>query len=372
MLFRSVSQSRYGSRLADEVRKYGKQIEDDAKKELDKLYPKDSEGYSPVAYFWARLIKCEGPKCGVDVPVMRSLWLAKKPKRKIALKINPNKTKKQIEFEIIYDANESHVGKGTSKRSSVTCPLCGYTTPRPNVEAQANKNRPKERLIAVASVKSGVKGKKYRLPETKDFEAILEANRILAEHQKRHDHKDSLIPNEELPYLRSIFNVHVYGYRDWGSLFTERQKVSIVTMLNSVERANRRLSESCDDPELVRAVKTLLAFCSDRIIANCNSLCWWVVSWEVASSAFARQALGMVWDFAEIYPFADEEGWSKVCEWVSNTLEEFGRIPFQGGTVAQCSADKIPLPADSASLAFTDPPYYDAVPYADLSNPLLS
>jgi putative DNA methylase len=260
------------------------------------------------------------------------------------------------------------VGEGTSKRSSLTCPLCGYTTPRINVEAQANQSRPKERLIAVATTKEGTVGKKYRLPNKKDELAINASRQKLDARIKRHTGKLTLIPSEELPYLRSIFNVHVYGYRDWGSLFTERQKLAITTMFDCVERARQQLTRDNEDAEFATAVATLLAFCADRIVANCNTLSWWVISWEVASSAFARQALGMVWDFTEIYPFAEEEGWFKVCEWVSESLEVLGRVPTERGTAVQSSADVLPLPDHAAHVGFTDPPYYDAVPYADLSD----
>ncbi|MFP4102839.1 DUF1156 domain-containing protein, partial [Coleofasciculus sp.] len=80
---------KYGQQLADEVRKWGQWVKEEAEKELAKFYPKDPDGATPIAYLWARTITCEGPGCGAEVPLMRSLWLAKKKNRSIALQIIP-------------------------------------------------------------------------------------------------------------------------------------------------------------------------------------------------------------------------------------------------------------------------------------------
>src|ERR1043165_8376719 len=133
---------KYGQRLADEVRKWGQWIKEQAEKELAEFYPKDPDGATPIAYLWARTIRCEGPGCGAEVPLIRSLWLAKKANRAVALQLVPNREAKRIEFKIIVrqrdgwinqeDLNDSIVEpkfEGTVKRGSATCPCCAYTTP---------------------------------------------------------------------------------------------------------------------------------------------------------------------------------------------------------------------------------------------------
>jgi adenine-specific DNA methylase len=92
---------KYGQRLADEVRKWGAWVKQEAEKELAEFYPKDPDGATPIAYLWARTIVCEGPGCGAEVPLMRSLWLSKKANRSTALRIVPNQAAKRVEFEII-------------------------------------------------------------------------------------------------------------------------------------------------------------------------------------------------------------------------------------------------------------------------------
>ncbi len=95
---------RYGQKLADEVRKWGNWIKEQAEQELAEFYPKDVDGATPIAYLWARTIICEGPGCGAEVPLMRSFWLAKKGRRSIVLHMFPNLGKKCVDFEIIEGA----------------------------------------------------------------------------------------------------------------------------------------------------------------------------------------------------------------------------------------------------------------------------
>src|SRR5438045_3534809 len=92
---------KYGQKLADEVRKWGGWIKEQAEKELAEFYPKDPDGATPIAYLWARTIRCEGPGCGVEVPLIKSLWLAKKGTRSVALELVPNPSSKRVDIRII-------------------------------------------------------------------------------------------------------------------------------------------------------------------------------------------------------------------------------------------------------------------------------
>src|SRR5713101_2334253 len=144
----------YGQRLADEVRKWGAWIKREAEKELAEFYPKDADGATPIAYLWARTIQCEGPGCGAEVPLMRSLWLAKKGSRSVALQLVPNQKTKHVDFQIIVKQRDGWVDQanaksiiqtpkldGTVKRGSATCPCCGYTTPANRLREQVKARR---------------------------------------------------------------------------------------------------------------------------------------------------------------------------------------------------------------------------------------
>ncbi|MCS6883640.1 MAG: DNA adenine methylase, partial [Chloroflexaceae bacterium] len=143
--------------LAEAVRYWGNWIKERAEKELAEFYPKDPDGSTPIAYLWARTIRCEGPGCGAEVPLMRSLWLAKRDERSVALRLVPDKNRKRVDFEIIQKRNgrwypQSEIGNpkseiknppfdGTVKRGSATCPVCGYTTPVARVREQLRARR---------------------------------------------------------------------------------------------------------------------------------------------------------------------------------------------------------------------------------------
>jgi adenine-specific DNA methylase len=119
---------RYGQRLADEVRKWGQWVQEQAEQELAEFYPQDPDGATPIAYLWARTITCEGPGCGTEVPLMRGLWLSKQKKRPVALRMIPNPEEKRVDFEIIKNAKTQDVGEGTIRRGSATCPVCNCDT----------------------------------------------------------------------------------------------------------------------------------------------------------------------------------------------------------------------------------------------------
>lgn len=144
----------HGQRLAEEVRKWGEWIQREAEKELAEFYPGDTHGESPIAYLWARTIRCEGPSCGAEVPLLRSLWLAKKGVGSACMRIVPHPESRRVEFDIIVkkkdgwvlqsDQNikvESPSFDGTVKRGSATCPCCGYTTPVASLRRQLKSRK---------------------------------------------------------------------------------------------------------------------------------------------------------------------------------------------------------------------------------------
>lgn len=120
---------KYGKRLADEVRYWGEQVKGQAEMELATFYPRDPDSSTPIAYLWARTIRCEGPGCGAEVPLIRSLLLAKRGERSTSLKLSTDRKTKSISFEVVAEA----AGAGTVRKGSATCPACGYTTPNVKV-----------------------------------------------------------------------------------------------------------------------------------------------------------------------------------------------------------------------------------------------
>src|SRR5262249_49592561 len=125
----------YGERLATEVRKSGQWIGSEAEKELGEFYPKDPDGQMPIAFIWARTIQCEGPGCGAIVPLITQPVLAERKSGKIVIRCMPTGNN-GIRTALLYDVKAGEEISGNVMRSSVTCPVCGYTTPANSVRKQ--------------------------------------------------------------------------------------------------------------------------------------------------------------------------------------------------------------------------------------------
>lgn len=214
---------KWGKELSTAVRHYGELSAREAECELAELYPKDEDGAIAVGYIWARTIRCEGPGCGAELPLIRNLLLAKRRNISVALKIVPQKAEKRLDFEVCEYTNKSQIGDGTVRRSSGTCPCCGYTTPRERVQEQlirANGGARTSRLLVVITKPAVGNGRTYRVASPQDVEVAQKATRLFDNLLTKTSGGLSSIPTEPLPYLRSIFNVNIYGAYKWADLLT--------------------------------------------------------------------------------------------------------------------------------------------------------
>jgi putative DNA methylase len=375
---------KYGQRLADEVRKWGEWIKREAEKELAEFYPKDADGATPIAYLWARTIQCEGPGCGVEVPLIRSLWLAKKPSRSVTLQIVPNKKDKRVDFQIIVKKSGTWVDQanhktkiadpkfeGMVKRGSATCPCCGYTTPVARVREQLKSRRGGTKdgqLFCVVTSRKNELGRFFRLPNECDLTSAKKAVARLEKKKREHKGKISLVPDEKLD-LRGIRHTWamIYGLQDWSNYYTDRQALALTTLTKLVVEAGQQVRNESDNA-FANALQTCLAMVLSREADKLSSIARWDTTRENPQGTFARQALPMLWDFNEVNPLSGSGGdWDTALDWVHRICES----QFQStsaGTVERASAAHHPMPSDSAHLFVTDPPYYDAVPYAYLSD----
>lgn len=378
---------KYGQRLADEVRKWGKWIKEQIEKELAAFYPPDPDGAAPHAYIWARTIFSEAPDVvdtPIEVPLMRSLWLAKKKGRYFALRWIRNdrgqvqtrianvtyskgdsRTIRQPLLEVFQPQSPGEVEKGTSSGGAAICPVTGYTTTVEAVRKQLKERTggaADARLICVVTTSPKISGKSYRLPTERDFAAVQKAAKNLQLLQQHHQTPQALIPEEPLNHLRGFFNVVLYGMTRWGDLFSPRQALALTTLVRLVREAGQLA-----DAELKIATQTLLALALDRCVDKCASVVVWNIPAEKVEHVFGRQALPMVWDFVEANILSDI-GWLGACEWVAKVIDCTSAIGNRCGTTAMASARSHLLPNAAAEAVVTDPPYYAAIPYADLSD----
>lgn len=374
---------KFGQRLADEVRKWGHWIKEQAEKELAEFYPKDPDGATPIAYLWARTITCEGPGCGTEVPLIRSLWLAKQANRSIAIQLIPNAQAKRVDFQIITKQNDGWVDQantkikinnpifeGPVKRGSATCPCCGYTTPVARVREQLKARRGganDARMFCVVKTKPGDEGRSYRLSNKVDESAFAAATQEFIRRTKAHKGVLSILPDEVIPMteIRRI-SVPIYGMVSWGDLFSTRQALALSTLVALLDSVRKNLRGQ--ETGFVRAIITVLSLAISRFSDICNALCMWESTKTQVRHMFTRQAIGMIWDYAEPNIFAEAAGNFSVTLGTMVEVLERESISLPIGHVEQASATKHLLPEDSANALITDPPYYDAVPYAHLSD----
>ena len=372
---------RHGPKLADELREAGANIRRRAARELASLYPVDADGAIPIAYLWARTVRCEAPGCGAEIPLLRSFWLCKKTKRKRALRHSVERmdgAPPQVAFEVFEPKADSEVRSGSVTRAKATCVCCGAVLPPDRVRSQLAAERGGAdvkfdgdgyrvggaRMTAVVTLRPDVKGRHYRLPTDVDYAAVREAQSrvagILEEWERGGKQGLCPIPDEPTPAgggtgAGRAFSVQRYGMFQWGDLFTARQKVALVKLVGlALRQAQQNESEA-------------LAIVINRCANQLSHLSRWNVPGEKVEGTFARQALPVVWDYAEVNPFGSATGsYDGALDWVTRVIQSSPE--GRAGQIQPADASDHPLPDDSVNVWFTDPPYYDAVPYADLSD----
>jgi putative DNA methylase len=371
---------RYGQKLLEGVITWGIWVMEKARQELDCFYPADPDGSIPVGYIWARTLPCQSPACGAEIPLMRQTWLAKKDKRKIALKLIPDHKARRVEVEIVgqdgrpidFDPEE-----GTVSRAHVRCPLCGGTIDDKTTRRLFREGKSGQRLMAVVLHHPNRPGKTYRLPTERDLEAYRAAEAAL-EDKRAQLHEEwgmDPVPDEPLPPLETLgFRVQRYGLTRWGDLFNVRQKLALITFAEKVRQAHAHLLAQGAEPEFAKAVATYLALALDMMAAFCNTLARWENTSEAIKQLFSRQALPMLWDYAELHPFSGSTGsWEAGWEYYLGVLAHLTSIPPANPqpaspTIAHGTATALPWPENFFDAVLTDPPYYDNVPYSDLSD----
>ena len=368
--------------LLEDVKKWGNWVLEEAKKEIGRFYPIEEDGSIPVGYIWARTVPCQNPSCNAEIPLMRQFWLAKKSNKKVAL--YPYVEDGEVKFKIVGDGYEKmpddfDPSKGTVKRAIVTCPVCGSVIEAKTLRSLFKEGKNGERLVAVVLHNPKEKGKKYRVATEKDVEIFREAEKYLE--KKREEFIDKWgfdpVPDEPLPPKGTLgFRVQGYGMDKWGDLFNARQKLALITFMDKIREAYYKILEELKDREDIedkedyaKAVVTYLSCALSRLIDQESILVPWITQLEAVAHTFNRQALAMVWDYVEAFPFTYYEN---AIDWVIRVLEHLSQIPpIENNSipkVTQASATSLPYPDNFFDAVFTDPPYYDNVPYSYLSD----
>ena len=361
--------------LAEDVRHYGAWMRDEAFRRIGHLYPtatlsKEQGGGEArvIAWLWTRTVTCPNPACGAEMPLVRSFWLSKKKGQQAWVDPIVDRVGKKVSFAV--QTGEGSPVDGTVGRKGAKCLICGTTTPLEQVRHQARAGDMKARLMAMAV--EGHKGRVYVPPaEEHELRAVSE--------------QPSWKPDAEIAYYPGRTNVVRYGMTTFADLFTPRQLVALSTFSDLVAEAKQRVHADAvaaglsDDGQSLDsggagasaysdAVATYLAFGVSRLTDICNSLCRWESSKTQVRNLFGRQAIPMVWDFAEPNVFAQAAGDYLVSlTSLSKVLDAWVGSAETPGDARQLDATAA-IEDVSCPVFSTDPPYYDNISYADLSD----
>ena len=339
------------SALAEDVRWYGKWMRDEAQRRIGHLYPKGPNGETVIAWLWARTLKCPNPACGAQMPLVRSFALSTKAGREAWVEPIVDHAARTVRFEARHGLGAP---EGTVNRLGARCMVCGTTSPLDYVREEAQAGRMGARLMAI--VCEGSTGRAYYSPTE-------------AQEAKATEAKPTWKPTELVTTpSHDVDRLPMYGMYTWGDAFTPRQLVALTTFSDLVGEAHEQvLHNSGGDVAYAKAVATYLAFAVDRLAESICTLARWQSTGDFVAGAFSRQALAMLWDYAEVNPFSSStRNFLDAIEWVAecfDTLPDCGPV----GDVQQLDAAAA-INGAVHPMVSTDPPYYDNVGYADLSD----
>jgi putative DNA methylase len=336
------------NRLAYDVEFFAKKLLKKSEKEIGHYYPKDKNGKHSIAYYWVRIGKCANPSCSAEVPLLRGFYLVNKSDKKLYL--NPIIKNKNFEFEIKSGSTDR---ESWMHRANLKCPICSNITTVNNLKEQFHIKKPAVRLLAV--IEESSKGKQYRLPTEKEIDSSLSINIDRTKYPDSMDngnYRDLKLPK--------------WGHYLWSDMFTNRQLFAMQTFLDQLEVIKKELGE--DLSEYNKAVIVYLGILIDRIAQQQTSFGLIKPNRETFASPFGRQAIPMVFDFPESNPFCQSSGGAlNQLDWILRYInsESYG---FESKVNHAASGEKNQYERNELNVTVTDPPYYDAIAYADLSD----
>lgn len=334
------------NRLLFDIEYYAKSILLDANIQLKSQYPNDDKNQKPVAYYWVRTAICENPSCKAEVPMLRQFYLAN-TNRKVYL--NPIINGNEIDFEIINGTYNEKSMPGWNKTGNLICPCCGSVTTSKQVKNQAVTSGLGERLVAI--IVEGKAGKEYKKPHFTLTQPEIESS--------------PFIPTEKMVVQSDLISSRGWGISSWYQMFSPRQLNTISRFIDNFNALKDRLGYN----DYNNALYTYIALWLDRIILANTSLSRWHTKRETLEHPFSKQAIAMVFDYPESNPFCYSSGSAlNQLDWILRYLDSESNSQFSAEFANASSGEKSQFMKDEVTAAITDPPYYDAIAYADISD----
>lgn len=374
--------------LAEDVRYYGQWMRDEAEKRIGHLYPKVEvtaemaqgrpdllpyvgQQLTVIAWIWARTVASPNPACGgAHVPLVKSFWLSKKDGKKYW--VNPTIHRTSNSFHLSVATGDGEPSPGTVSRKGGRCLLSDVPIPFDFIRDEGKAGRIGKILLAI--VAEGTKGRVYLSPMESH---VTKADSAIPD----------WVPDAEIAYNPFALRPPLYGFSRFSDLFTSRQLLVLGTLSKLVHDVRNRVIEDSQSSGMTAdarsfdcgglgtiayadAMATHLAFLIDKLADLGNMLNRWEPVAQCPRQLFGRQAIPMIWDFAEGNPFSSSSGsWDVLLRNAFRALES-PLMPFPQsipGIVKQLDVAAYDKPK-AEFVVSTDPPYYNNIDYADLSD----
>ncbi len=360
-------------------------LNDDGTPDIDKLNAEFGSNYlgdkfnprwvakPTVAYLWARTVTCKN--CRATVPLLKTRWLCKKDKKRILLTMEPNDKSTGVVFGIETSVSakggntaqrrehDKRVGSGTMSRSGAKCPCCGIIIEMEDIRLEGLAGR--LGAINTTVVVEGTNGKEYRLPCEHEQKMAESAGDDLA---SIFDDVSLGMPVEALPSKEALgFRVPLYGFDCWTKLFSGRQLRATGTLVRAVQDVKNQIKERHYSGIWIEAIIGYLALLTDKLTDYNSMVCTWHNSGEKMGHTFARFALPITWDFAELAMPNDTGGaFLAQLDWIARYIDHGLKAATEAETPTVKNRSATENIAEPLDLIITDPPYYDAISYSDL------
>lgn len=335
--------------LAEDVRYYSEWMKQKAWERIGYLYPKAKDEHeierTVIAWIWARTVKCPNPACGAQMPLANSFELSNK-KGKEAF-IQPIVEGKQIRYKV-------RQGKGAPEPPKIAqgrfkCTVCGEPVASEYVKTEGKAKRIGKSLMAI--VTEGQTGRLYVSPSVDHLQASEVA-------------LPDWVPEGELQG-KAADQLPLYGYTLFSELFTNRQLIALTTFSDLVSEAVIQIEKDGGTSSYGQSLAVYLSFIVDKLAQYHSSFCSWDITRDGFRNTFGRQAIAMVWDFAEGNPFSNSSGsYNNMQEWVVKSIQQLPASSNGYAVQHDARAER----SEINLLISTDPPYYDNICYGDLSD----
>ena len=343
--------------LAEDVRYYGRWVRHRALQKVGHLYPGIDNGdgtqSTPTAWLWVRTVPCPNPACGMPMPLLRNFQIYSKAGHQQWIRPVIDRRSRLICFEVQdHDRGVPDVRGIDALNDRAYCVSCRSPVSLDYVREQGQRGNMRDQMLAV--VVSGRGGKRFVSPSDGQVRAAA-------------CDAPPDIPNGPLPGQALGFRIQAYGFKRWSQMFTNRQLRALAAISAALAEIPDKVVEDGGDPEYANAILTYLACIFGKSVDNNSSFCRWRTGDGTVAGTLTRPVIPMLWDYAEVNPFGDRmQNWTSQVEAVAAVIASLPS-PCNQGTAYQKDASS-PHLDEQELIVVTDPPYYDNIGYADLSD----